>query len=106
MRELLLGHGASGTAASMRPWVEALARDGVAGLALDVPRGRPDRSIGAFRDALADHPDAAIGGQSFGGRMASLLAAEPDVTALVLMRYPQHAPGHSEELRSEQWERI
>lgn len=40
--------------------------------------------------------DTAIGGHSFGGRVASLLAAEHDYGALVLLSYPLHAPGASE----------
>ena len=103
---LFLGHGASGTAASMRPWVVALETHGVVAHALDLPRSSPERAIGVFRDALASHPDAAVGGHSFGGRMASMLAAEQAVSALVLLSYPLHRPGHPEELRTSHWDRI
>ena len=63
---LLLGHGASGTALSMRPWIDALAAQGVLAEALDLPKSNPDRAVGVFRDALAAQPGAALGGHSFG----------------------------------------
>ena len=103
---LLLGHGASGTAASMRPWVEVLAAHGVVAQALDLPKSNPDRAVAVFRDALVAHPGAAIGGHSFGGRMASMLASEQPVAALVLLSYPLHRPGHPEELRTAHWRSI
>jgi predicted alpha/beta-hydrolase family hydrolase len=104
--ELLLGHGASGTAASMRPWVSALAAHGVSAKALELPKNSADRAVDVFRAALQEHPTAAIGGHSYGGRMASLLAAEQDVRALVLLSYPLHRPGHPEDLRNQHWPRI
>jgi predicted alpha/beta-hydrolase family hydrolase len=90
----------------MRPWVEALAAHGVSAAALDLPKSSPDRAVGVFRDALAAEPGAAIGGHSFGGRMASMLAAEQPVAALVLLSYPLHRPGHPEGLRTAHWPRI
>src|SRR5207237_3413999 len=44
-----------------------------------------------------------LGGQSYGGRQATMLAAEePElVAALVLFSYPLHPPGKPERLRSE-----
>lgn len=43
-----------------------------------------------------------IGGRSFGGRMCSMLAAEGDpVAGLVLLSYPLHPPGKPEKLRTE-----
>ena len=35
-----------------------------------------------------------------------MLAAEQPVTALVLLSYPVHRPGHPEELRTAHWPRI
>lgn len=90
----------------MRPWVKALAAHGVDASALDLPKSSPDRAVKVFRTALTDHPEAAIGGHSYGGRMASLLAADEPVTALVLLSYPLHRPGHPEDLRAEHWKRI
>jgi uncharacterized protein len=105
-QKLFLGHGASGTAASMRPWVVALAAHGVDAQALDLPKSSAERAVGVFRDALAGTPHAALGGHSYGGRMASMLAAEQTVVALVLLSYPLHRPGHPEELRTAHWSRI
>jgi uncharacterized protein len=103
---LFLGHGASGTAVSMRPWVTELVAHGVQTTALDLPKSNSDRAIGVFRQALEQQPGAAIGGHSFGGRMASMLAADQPVSALVLLSYPLHRPGHPEELRTAHWPRI
>ena len=49
-----------------------------------------------------------IGGHSFGGRVASLLAAEDAYAGLVLMSYPLHRPGHPEtvDARTAHWPRI
>ena len=101
--DLFLGHGASGTAESMRPWVTELAKHGVRAVALDLPKSSNDRAIEVFRTALETAPGAAIGGHSYGGRMASLLAAAQPVRALVLLSYPLHRPGHPEELRTAHW---
>ena len=90
----------------MRPWVVALAAHGVVAQALDLPKSSPERAVGVFRDALTAAPGAAVGGHSFGGRMASMLAAEQTVKALVLLSYPLHRPGHPDELRTAHWTRI
>jgi len=42
----------------------------------------------------------AIGGKSLGGRMASLIAAEDKVRAVVCLGYPFHPPGRPEKLRT------
>jgi predicted alpha/beta-hydrolase family hydrolase len=42
----------------------------------------------------------AIGGKSMGGRMASLVADEAGVRALVCFGYPFHPPGKPEQLRT------
>jgi predicted alpha/beta-hydrolase family hydrolase len=79
---------------------------GVLGVAHYRPKTNNDRAIDVFRRALADQPGAAIGGHSYGGRMASLLAAAEPVTALVLLSYPLHRPGHPDELRIAHWPTI
>jgi predicted alpha/beta-hydrolase family hydrolase len=92
------------------PWslgLGALARRGVDAIAIDLPRGRAENATGAFRDALGVYPGAAVGGHSFGGRVASLLAAqEPSVEALVLLSYPLHLPDRFESLRNAHWPSI
>jgi predicted alpha/beta-hydrolase family hydrolase len=95
-----VGHGASGSAASMRPHVEGLRARGIEARALDLPLKNAEDAVGPFRRIV---PDAAgrdgvaiaVGGQSYGGRVASLAAAEPDTdyAALVCFSYPLHPPG-------------
>jgi predicted alpha/beta-hydrolase family hydrolase len=104
---VLLAHGASGTAASMRPHVEGLRRRGLEASAVELPRGNAERAVPVFAARIGDHPDAVvIGGHSYGGRVASLLAAEQPVAGLVLLSYPLHRPGHPEALRTEHWTHI
>ncbi len=90
----------------MRPWVTELAAHGVQATALDLPKSNGDRAVDVFRRALEHGPGAAIGGHSYGGRMASMLAADQPVSALVLLSYPLHRPGHPDELRTAHWSRI
>jgi predicted alpha/beta-hydrolase family hydrolase len=60
-----------------------------------------------LRDQVgAELPRAVIGGHSFGGRVASMVAAETPPAGLVLLSYPLHRPGHPEELRVEHWPAI
>jgi len=40
--------------------------------------------------------DVVVGGHSYGGRVASLAAAEHDYAGLVCFSYPLHRPGHPE----------
>ena len=107
---LILAHGASGTAASMRPHVEGLRRRGVKAIAIDIPKGSAERALPVFRRHLDEAPGgAAVGGHSYGGRVASLLCAEQGdrmPSGLVLLSYPLHRPGDSEEIRTEHWRRI
>jgi predicted alpha/beta-hydrolase family hydrolase len=90
----------------MAPWIRAFDRCGVKAVAVDLPRGRADRAVDTFRDALGEHPGAAIGGHSFGGRVASLLAPQDPVAALVLLSYPLHPPGRLDDLRTAHWPAI
>jgi uncharacterized protein len=90
----------------MRPWVTELALHGVRAAALDLPKSSNERAVGVFCAALEKQPGAAIGGHSYGGRMASMLAADEPVSALVLLSYPLHRPGHPDEPRTAHWSRI
>lgn len=105
-----LGHGASGTAASMAPFVAGLERRGIRASAVDLPKRRAEEAMPAWRAAVPDGPATAVGGHSYGGRVASLAAAEPDTgySALVLFSYPMHPPGGPEraEARVAHWPRI
>ena len=93
-----LGHGASGTAASMAPFVEGLRARGIDATAIDLPKRKAEDALPAFHLAVPAEADVAIGGHSFGGRVASLAAAEPAAPylALVCFSYPLHPPGSPE----------
>lgn len=95
-----VGHGASGSAASMAPHVDGLRRRGIAAEAIDLPLKKAEAAVVALRAIVPDRPGSdgtliAVGGQSYGGRVASLAAAEPDTdyAALVFFSYPLHPPG-------------
>jgi predicted alpha/beta-hydrolase family hydrolase len=88
----------------MRPHVTGLAARGVQAVAIDLPKGRAERAVPVFASHLgADASSVVVGGHSFGGRVASMLAAETAVRGLVLLSYPLHRPGHPEDLRVEHW---
>lgn len=93
-----LGHGASGSAASMAPFVAGLRRRGVDAVAIDLPRRKAEDALPAFHLVVPSEPDVVVGGHSYGGRVASLAAAEPGTAylALVLFSYPLHPPGSPE----------
>ncbi|HEX6654944.1 MAG TPA: alpha/beta family hydrolase [Candidatus Limnocylindria bacterium] len=109
VRSLLLAPGASGNEASVKPFVDAFATQLDARL-VKLPKGQAERAVPAYLQAVAEaSPDVVIGGQSFGGRVASLLAAEEeDVAGLILFCYPLHPPGRAErwEQRTEHWPRV
>lgn len=100
--DIYLGHGASGSAESMRPYVEALGEYGVR--ARTVPRSgklpQPaERAMDVFRAEVSDPGEAVLGGHSYGGRVASMLAADWTAAGLILFSYPLHPPGRVEQLR-------
>ena len=118
---IVLAHGASGTAASLRPHVEGLRARGVDAHAIDIPKRRAENAVPAYLAALAALPTVVpgtrlvIGGHSYGGRVASLLAAgvnipadaAPDPAGLVCFSYPLHLPGRPESgLRTDHWPHI
>lgn len=128
---IFLGHGASGTSASMAPFVAGLGLRGIEATAIDLPRRRAEDAVSAWRAAVPDgggeaggggavggagqvgaggRAGVAVGGHSYGGRVASLAAAEPGTGyhALVLFSYPLHPPGAPEraEARIAHWPRI
>jgi len=92
---IYLGHGASGNAVSLRPYVDGFARRGIEAIALDLPVRLAEDAVPVWTAKVPDGPGIAVGGQSYGGRVASLAAAQPDrrYDALVLFSYPLHPPG-------------
>ena len=112
---IYLGHGASGTAASMQPFVTGLKRRGIEAEAVDLPKRKAEDAVPVWRAKVPDGSAApgrqiAVGGHSYGGRVASLAAAErgTDYAALVLFSYPLHPPGRPErtEARISHWPSI
>ena len=113
---VVLAHGASGSAASMRAHVAGLRDRGVDAHAIDIPKRKAEDALPAYLATLAALPPLrpgtrlVIGGHSYGGRVASLLAAEgrvPGLAGLVCFSYPLHRPGGPQSgLRSEHWPRI
>ena len=103
-----LAHGASGSAAALAPQIAGLRRRGVEAFAVGLPRGRVERAMPAFLAAAPPSDRTAIGGHSFGGRVASLIAAEHHYGALVLLSYPLHPPGGAErwDERTTHWPRV
>ena len=117
-----VAHGASGSAASMAGHVRGLRARGVEAHAIDLPLKKAEDAVSAFRaivpdgsggrtSARAAGADAiAVGGQSYGGRVASLAAAEPDTAyaGIVLFSYPLHPPGRPEgaQARTSHWPSI
>jgi predicted alpha/beta-hydrolase family hydrolase len=118
---LVLTHGAGGNAHMplLVALAEAFAGGGFMVLRCDLPF-RQQRSFGpprpgdAARDRLGLKNAVAalrrsgglkrlfIGGQSYGGRQASMLIAEePIADGLLLLSYPLHAPGKPEQLRTQ-----
>jgi pimeloyl-ACP methyl ester carboxylesterase len=96
-----LGHGASGTAASMAPWVEGLRARGFEAHALSLPKRRAEDAVGALEAQVPDEPGVVVGGHSYGGRVASLSAAGMGgsgraYAGLVCLSYPLHRPGAPE----------
>ena len=127
-RAVLLAHGAGAdmNAAALTTVADALADSHVPSLRFDFPyrqggRRAPDRAPVlevAVREAadelarLAKLPleRLVLGGRSMGGRIASMVAGDPDeaipALGLTLLGYPLHPPGKSETLRVEHFKRL
>jgi predicted alpha/beta-hydrolase family hydrolase len=103
---VVLGHGASGDAASMKPYVVGFKRRGIDATAVDLPRGGAEKAVPVFIKTSGRGHDVVGGGQSFGGRVASMAAVEADFGGLVLFSYPLHRPGFPDQLRTEHWHGI
>lgn len=106
---VILVPGASGNATSMAAHVAGLHARGIEAVAIDVPKRRAEDAVDAYLAASGSGSDVVIGGQSYGGRVASLLCAEVghDFAGLVLLSYPLHRPGGPEwEPRTAHWPAI
>ena len=118
---LVFTHGAGGNSGSplLVAIADALVRKGIVVLCCDLPfrqrrpKGPPSggaaakdrkglrRAVEVVREMVQGRVH--LGGQSYGGRQATLLAAEhPDlVDGLLLTSYPLHPPGRPERLRTD-----
>jgi hypothetical protein len=123
---LVLTHGAGGNcrAPLLVSAADAFSTAGIAVLRCDLPfrQRRPsgppspaaaaaDRAglkeaVVAMREVVAG--PISLGGQSYGGRQATLLAAEaPDLaSALLLFSYPLHPPGKPDRLRTDHFPQL
>jgi pimeloyl-ACP methyl ester carboxylesterase len=106
---ILLAPGASGSIEQLAPHAAGLERRGYAVERISLPKGKAERAVPVYRSALGPDPlRTIIGGQSYGGRVASLLAAEEAPAALIVFAYPLHAPGRPDAWveRTAHWPRI
>jgi predicted alpha/beta-hydrolase family hydrolase len=94
----------------MAPFVRGLEQRGLQAAAIDLPKRKAEEAIPAFHRVVPRETDVVVGGHSYGGRVASLAAAEPDApyAGLVLFSYPLHPPGAPNRAlaRTEHWARI
>lgn len=95
VNRIVFAPGASGTIDRLHPHRDGLVARGFEVELVELPRSAAERALPVYRNAVPEtrRGDAAIGGHSFGGRVASLLAAESAPAALILLSYPLHAPG-------------
>lgn len=94
----------------MAPYVAGLRARGIEAVAIDLPKRKAEDAVPAFHQVVPTAADVAVGGHSYGGRVASLAAAEPEspYAGLVLFSYPLHPPGAPErtEARIAHWPAI
>jgi predicted alpha/beta-hydrolase family hydrolase len=106
---ILLAPGASGNPKQLAPHAAGLRERGYEVEIVSLPRGTVERAMPVYGEAIGEDPSRVVtGGQSFGGRVATLIAAEDPPAALVLFAYPLHAPGRHDAWRerSAHWPRI
>ena len=85
----------------MKPYVVGFKSRGIEAMAVDLPRGGAQRAVPVFIKASGRGREVIGGGQSFGGRVASMASIEADFGGLVLFSYPLHRPGFTDQLRTE-----
>jgi predicted alpha/beta-hydrolase family hydrolase len=84
----------------MKPYVVGFKRRGIDAIAVDLPRGGAEKAVPVFIKTSGRGHDVIGGGQSFGGRVASMAATEADFGGLILFSYPLHRPGFTDQMRT------
>src|SRR5260370_14113571 len=84
----------------MKPYVDGFKRRGIDAVAVDLPRGGAEKAVPVFIKTSGRGHEVIGGGQSFGGRVASMAAVEADFGGLVLFSYPPHRPGFTDPRRN------
>jgi len=94
----------------MAPFVAGLRARGIVATAIDLPKRRAEDAVPVFHRVVPSAADVCVGGHSYGGRVASLAAAETGApyAGLLLFSYPLHPPGSPErtEARIAHWPAI
>jgi predicted alpha/beta-hydrolase family hydrolase len=93
----------------MVPWVRGLEARGLKAESVPLTGKLPprvERALETYREQVAGRQGVVIGGISYGGRVASMLAAESPVAGLVLLSYPLHPPGKPDQQRVDHLGRI
>jgi len=109
VRSIVLAPGASGNPAQLARHRAGLATRGYDVAILALPKGTAERAMPVYLAAIAERGSSmVIGGQSFGGRVATLIAPDARPAAIVCFSYPLHAPGRqpSWDERTSHWPRI
>jgi predicted alpha/beta-hydrolase family hydrolase len=99
--KVYLAPGWRGDLQALAPWVDGLRSRGFDARGIVLPMGRAESSLGPFLEVAA--ADVVVGGSSFGGRVASLAAAEREVAGLLCFSFP--LAGQADE-RTRHWPRI
>ncbi|HEX6348240.1 MAG TPA: alpha/beta family hydrolase [Candidatus Dormibacteraeota bacterium] len=96
-----LAPGASGGVESLAGAVAGLRRRGLEAEAIAVPQGRVEKAAQQFLEVA--RPEDVVAGQSYGGRAASLAAAEAPFAACVMFSFPLSG---KPEARTAHWPRV
>jgi predicted alpha/beta-hydrolase family hydrolase len=108
-QRIVLAPGASGNPAQLARHQAGLAKRGYDVEILALPKGTAERAMPVYVAAIGDRATSTvIGGQSFGGRVATLIAPEARPAGIVCFSYPLHAPGRqpSWDERTSHWPRV
>jgi predicted alpha/beta-hydrolase family hydrolase len=106
---ILLAPGASGDPRQLAKHAAGFRDRGFEVELVALPKGTAERAMPVYREALGERgATTVIGGQSFGARVATLIAADAAPAAVVCFCYPLHAPGRHEawDARTAHWPEV